>query len=327
MLLLPAVHRRARATRILWAIACGVAAIAGHVRPVFLKFGRGGKGVATAAGVFFALAPIPMADHLRACSSSSCSRRLRLARLARRRRSCCPSLLLVTAGSASPLFLVSVVLAAFVFWTHRANIGRLRRGEEHRFGQARQRVRERARDAMRRASAPARGAPRSPTCSRATGTTSRSGRASPTSSRRSTTRHENDRFLAGAALAPALARDDRPRATRSTAPSSCCLAPPSHVLRAIAPPRAPQRSRCGATVCVATKGIERDTLALMTDVVAEEAPGHAGRRALRPELRRRGRRPGSRRRSSPRRADAAAQRAGAGGAQQRRTSASTRTTT
>jgi glycerol-3-phosphate acyltransferase PlsY len=45
-----------------------------------------------------------------------------------------PSLLLLTQGPSSPLFAVSLLVAAFVFWTHRANIGRLRRGEEHRFG-------------------------------------------------------------------------------------------------------------------------------------------------------------------------------------------------
>src|SRR5919204_3204657 len=38
-----------------WAIAYGVAAIIGHVRPVFLLWKGGGKGVATAAGVFVAL--------------------------------------------------------------------------------------------------------------------------------------------------------------------------------------------------------------------------------------------------------------------------------
>jgi acyl phosphate:glycerol-3-phosphate acyltransferase len=45
-----------------------------------------------------------------------------------------PALLVVMLGASSPLFLVSAVVAAFVFWTHRANIRRLRRGEEHRFG-------------------------------------------------------------------------------------------------------------------------------------------------------------------------------------------------
>src|SRR5205085_6419651 len=34
------------------AIACGVAAILGHTRPIFLLLKKGGKGVATAAGVF-----------------------------------------------------------------------------------------------------------------------------------------------------------------------------------------------------------------------------------------------------------------------------------
>ena len=117
----------------LWAIGCGVAAIAGHVRPIFLRFRKGGKGVATAAGVFFALAPIPMlitfavfVAVVLATGYVSLGSLLSAVVL--------PSLLFVTAGPRTPLFIVSLVIAAFVFWTHRANIGRLRRGEEHRFG-------------------------------------------------------------------------------------------------------------------------------------------------------------------------------------------------
>ena len=117
----------------LWAIACGVAAIAGHVRPLFLRFRKGGKGVATAAGVFFALAPVPMLVTFAVfvavvLASGYVSLGSLLSAIV------LPALLLWTQGLRSPLFIVSIVIATFVFWTHRANIGRLRRGEEHRFG-------------------------------------------------------------------------------------------------------------------------------------------------------------------------------------------------
>src|SRR6266513_5133864 len=44
----------------LWALAYGVAAILGHVKPIFLLGRGGGKGVATASGVFMALAVVPV---------------------------------------------------------------------------------------------------------------------------------------------------------------------------------------------------------------------------------------------------------------------------
>jgi glycerol-3-phosphate acyltransferase PlsY len=118
---------------VVWAILVGVSAIAGHVRPLFLGFRKGGKGVATAAGVFFALAPVPMLASFAlfvavvfATGYVSLGSLLSAALL--------PLILLVTLGAASPLFVVSAIIATFVFWTHRANIGRLRRGEENRFG-------------------------------------------------------------------------------------------------------------------------------------------------------------------------------------------------
>lgn len=117
----------------IFAILCGVAAIVGHVRPIYLKFGRGGKGVATAAGVFLALAPIPtlltlliFAVVMLSSGFVSLGSLVSAAML--------PVLLAVTVSVRSPLFVVSVLLALFVFWTHRANITRLRNGEEHRFG-------------------------------------------------------------------------------------------------------------------------------------------------------------------------------------------------
>ena len=117
------------------AIACGVGAILGHTRPVFLLFRKGGKGVATAAGVFLALAPIQtllilivfavvlLTSGYVSVGSLICASLL-------------PVLIAVTLGPKSPVFTISVLVAAFVFWTHRANIGRLRRGEEHRFGKS-----------------------------------------------------------------------------------------------------------------------------------------------------------------------------------------------
>jgi glycerol-3-phosphate acyltransferase PlsY len=115
------------------AILCGVAAILGHFRPIFLRFGKGGKGVATAAGVFLALAPLPMLAAVAIFAVVVLvSGYVSLASLTA--AVVLPSLLLVAEGPRSPVFQISVALAVFVFWTHRANIRRLRRGEEYRFG-------------------------------------------------------------------------------------------------------------------------------------------------------------------------------------------------
>jgi glycerol-3-phosphate acyltransferase PlsY len=117
----------------LWAIAYAVAAIAGHVRSVFLLMRGGGKGVATAAGAFMSLAPLPSLIALGIfvvvlfvwgyVSLGSLSAATAL-----------PIVIALREGIHSPLFAVSAIVAAFVFWTHRANIARLRNGDEPRFG-------------------------------------------------------------------------------------------------------------------------------------------------------------------------------------------------
>lgn len=120
-------------TLTLWAIGFGVAAIIGHVRPVFLLWKGGGKGVATASGVFGALAPAAIGITLLVwLGVLVISGYMSLASLAG--AAVLPVAIAVMGGLRSPLFAVSIVVAAFVFWTHRSNIGRLRRGEEPRFG-------------------------------------------------------------------------------------------------------------------------------------------------------------------------------------------------
>lgn len=115
-----------------WAIANGAAAIAGHAKPVFLLGRGGGKGVATGAGVFLGLAPLAVlitttifAVTVYLSGYVSLGSLLAAAAL--------PPAVALTQGITSVFFWPSVVIAAFVWWTHRANIGRLRRGEESSF--------------------------------------------------------------------------------------------------------------------------------------------------------------------------------------------------
>jgi glycerol-3-phosphate dehydrogenase (NAD(P)+) len=83
--------------------------------------------------------------------------------------------------------------------------------------------------------------------------------------------HRNSRFLKGAELAPSLTATGDLAAAVGDA-STITFVAPSHVLRAVIRSAAHAVPR-DATLIVATKGIERETFALMTDVVAEELPG------------------------------------------------------
>jgi glycerol-3-phosphate acyltransferase PlsY len=117
----------------LWTLVYGAAAILGHVKPIFLLGKGGGKGVATASGVFLALAFVPMLiAEVVWITVFYFTRYVSLASLLG--AAILPAAILVySRDPRSPVFIASLIIACFVFWTHRANIGRLRRGEEHRF--------------------------------------------------------------------------------------------------------------------------------------------------------------------------------------------------
>src|SRR5437870_4624948 len=124
-----------------WMMIAGIAALAGHCFPVWLKF-RGGKGVATAAGVFLILSPLATLGAVLLFLAIVCSWRY-------------VSLGSISAATAMPLLIYflwapghapplpvsfgTLLAAVLIVWNHRANIQRLVAGEEPRVGLGRQR--------------------------------------------------------------------------------------------------------------------------------------------------------------------------------------------
>lgn len=112
-------------------LATGLLAVLGHMYPVWLKF-KGGKGVATTLGTMLAIMP--------ALCAIMCAIWLAMALIFR-----ISSLAALTAFAAAPviaytifgdqnLALLAGILAALVFWRHKANIQRLLNGTEPKIG-------------------------------------------------------------------------------------------------------------------------------------------------------------------------------------------------
>jgi acyl phosphate:glycerol-3-phosphate acyltransferase len=113
---------------------CGLAAVVGHVLPVFAGF-RGGKGVATAAGAAAALVPLLALFGLAAfAAAAALSRRASVASLAGAAALPVAYLVSRALGAAADPWQGGFCLAALLvlMLTHRSNIGRLLRGEEPR---------------------------------------------------------------------------------------------------------------------------------------------------------------------------------------------------
>ena len=127
------------ATREVWVAWAGVAAFFGHLYPVFFRF-QGGKGVATAAGVIFAIEPM-----LGLATLASFAIILYFSRMV--------SLASIVAAVFAPFYLVIgngvawlkpgsaamalFLMAAWLIWRHRANIERMLKGTESRLGSKR----------------------------------------------------------------------------------------------------------------------------------------------------------------------------------------------
>jgi glycerol-3-phosphate acyltransferase PlsY len=116
-------------------IAAGFLALVGHCFPVWLRF-RGGKGVATAAGIFLALCPEALLAALILFALVVWhSRYVSLGSLVAAAGIPLLVYLLWAPHFAPPIIvtLASIAIALLVIYQHRANIGRLIRGEEPQF--------------------------------------------------------------------------------------------------------------------------------------------------------------------------------------------------
>ncbi len=117
----------------LFALGCGITAVLGHVFSVFVRF-RGGKGVATAAGVMLALTPAALAvAALVWAALVFLSGYVSVGSIAAAAIFPVAVFLLERPDQPEILWLDAAV-AAGIIWLHRANIRRLLNGTENRFG-------------------------------------------------------------------------------------------------------------------------------------------------------------------------------------------------
>lgn len=135
---------RDRTLHLTWLLV-GFAAVMGHMFSVFLRF-KGGKGVATSAGVVIGLYPYFTLAGLAVVGVFMIvfflTRYVSLGSVA---AACAFPLLYVAIGMVRgwsvtgdqlPLLVFAVVMSGLVIWKHRTNIARLRAGTESRFGGA-----------------------------------------------------------------------------------------------------------------------------------------------------------------------------------------------
>jgi glycerol-3-phosphate acyltransferase PlsY len=119
-----------------WVAACAIAVVCGHVFPVWLKF-RGGKGVATGLGAFVCLVPLAVGCvALVFVAVVAVTRYVSLGSMVAAALLPLFVWLLYARNDAGASFRPAVVCAliggALIIYTHRANIGRLARGNENK---------------------------------------------------------------------------------------------------------------------------------------------------------------------------------------------------
>jgi glycerol-3-phosphate acyltransferase PlsY len=115
----------------LWIGIVGLSPIVGHIFPIFLGF-KGGKGVATALGIYLLISPIAVVIEfflfalivwkwrIISLGSIICATTI-------------PILIAFFRSDSQAYFILSVVIAALILYRHQSNIGRLLHGTENKW--------------------------------------------------------------------------------------------------------------------------------------------------------------------------------------------------
>ncbi len=115
----------------LWIAIAGLSAFLGHIFPIFLGF-KGGKGVATALGVYVVISPIAVLIEFLlfagivwrwryiSLGSISCATTI-------------PILIAFFRSDSQAYFILSVIIAALILYRHQSNISRLLQGTENKW--------------------------------------------------------------------------------------------------------------------------------------------------------------------------------------------------
>jgi len=114
-----------------WIAIAGLSAFLGHIFPIFLGF-KGGKGVATALGVYLMISPVAVFIEFLLFSgiiwkwryislgSITCATTI-------------PILIAFFRSDSQAYFILSVIIAALILYRHQSNISRLLQGTENRW--------------------------------------------------------------------------------------------------------------------------------------------------------------------------------------------------
>ncbi len=115
----------------LWIAISGLTPFLGHIFPIFLGF-KGGKGVATALGVYLVISPVAVLIEFLifagivwkwrfiSLGSITCATTI-------------PILIAFFRSDSQAYFIISVMIAALILYRHQSNISRLLQGTENRW--------------------------------------------------------------------------------------------------------------------------------------------------------------------------------------------------